>query len=100
MKTLREYIAEVSMPGAIYYRGTNNPNEEQLVNNKTLRASTNNITKNLEIGISVSDVDSVGSYFKYLYMLTGTEIGIGSDGEPLLDPTSVKFVKWVRGPNN
>lgn len=99
MKTLKDYIAEAEAPKKVYYRGTDNPNEDKLVRSKTLRASTNNITKKPEAGISVSDVDTVGDYFDYLYTLTGTEIGLGSDGEPLLDPDSISFVKWVKRPD-
>ena len=82
-----------------YYRGTNNPNEETLIRTQQLRNSLNHLTGELERGISVSDVNSVGEYFQYLYKLTGAEVGIGADGEPLLDPTSVKFIKWVVGPD-
>lgn len=80
----------------IYYRGTNNPNEDQLVRTKQLRPSLNHITNKREQGISVSDVPDVGKYFNHLYKLTGKEIGIGADGEPLLDPTTIEFIGWVR----
>lgn len=81
-----------------YFRGTNNPDEESLIRNKQLRSSVNHLTNAPERGISVSDVDSVGKYFRYLYRLTGKEIGTGTDGEPLLDPTTVSFLGWIKSP--
>lgn len=87
---------EIEKSNKIYYRGTNNPNESQLVRTKQLRPSLNHITNKREQGISVSDVPDVGKYFNYLYTLTGKEIGIGADGEPLLDPTTIEFIGWVR----
>lgn len=86
---------EIEKSNTIYYRGTNNPDEDQLVRDKELRPSLNHITNKREKGISVSDVPDVGKYFRYLYKLTGKEIGIGADGEPLLDPTTVEFIGWV-----
>lgn len=97
MKTFKDYLVEAEQE-KVYYRGTNNPDEEMLVRNRTLRASVNQVTKQPEKGISASDVPSVGEYFKYLYVLTGKEVGEGSDGEPLLDPSSVSFVRWVKQP--
>ena len=80
----------------IYYRGTNNRDEDQLVRAKQLRASLDHTTNKREKGISVSDVADVGKCFNYLYKLTGKEIGLGSDGEPLLDPTTVEFINWMK----
>jgi hypothetical protein len=79
----------------IYYRGTNNPNEDSLIKNKEIRPSLDHITQKREQGLSVSDVPSVGKYFKYLYKLTGKEIGLGADGEPLLDIDTVEFINWI-----
>lgn len=95
MKTFPEYLAEAS-GHTVYYRGTNNSNEDQLVKSRQLRPSLNHITNKRERGISVSDVPDVGKYFDFMYMLTGTEVGEGADGEPLLDPNTVEFIKWVK----
>jgi len=81
-----------------YFRGTDNGHEEILVHNKQLRPSTNQLSGARERGISVSDTDDVRHYFRYLYILTGNEVGIGSDGEPLLDPKTIQFVRWVVSP--
>ena len=78
-----------------YYRGTNNKSEEDLIKSGDMRPSLNHIDKSREKGLSVSDTDNVGKYFKYLYKLRGTEVGEGSDGEPLLDVDSLEFVNWV-----
>ena len=79
-----------------YFRGTNNREEEQLIKSKSLRPSINHLTGGKEKGISVSDVPIIGKYFKHMNMLSGTEIGQGSDGEPLLDPKTVKFIRWIK----
>jgi hypothetical protein len=80
----------------IYYRGTDNLEEEKLVKNKTIRPSINHLTNKPEKGLSVSDTKSVGKHFKYMYSLTGKEIGEGSDGEPILDISSIKFIRWIK----
>lgn len=95
MKTFRDYLAE-ARGLRIYYRGTNNPHEDQLVKTRQLRPSLNHLTNKREMGISVSDVPDVGNYFDFMYTLTGTEVGEGADGEPLLEPKSVEFIKWIR----
>lgn len=83
----------------VYYRGTNNKNEPDLITSGKLRPSIDHLTGKSESGVSVSDVPDVGKYFQYLYKVTGTELSsVGSDGEPLLDPETMKFVKWVKAP--
>lgn len=83
----------------IYYRGTDNPDEQELVTSGKLNPSINHETGKPEVGVSVSDVSSVGKYFKFLYKVSGKELQhLGSDGEPLLDPTSMKFIEWVKSP--
>jgi dihydroxyacetone kinase len=79
----------------IYYRGTNNPDEDSLIKNKEIRHSLNHITQKRELGLSASDVPSVGRHFKFLYTLTGKEIGLGADGEPILDIDSIEFINWI-----
>ena len=70
----------------LYYRGTNNENEINLIKNKSIMNSLNHITGIREIGLSVSDtMMPIIDYYEYVYTVNGIEIGIGSDGEPLLD---------------
>lgn len=95
MKLFNDYLTE-EYSRKTYFRGTNNPNEDELVKRKELRPSLNHITNKREIGISVSDVPDVEKYFDYLYTITGIEVGEGADGEPLLDPKTIKFVKWIK----
>ena len=83
-----------------YYRGTNNKSEVDLIKSGEIRPSLNHLSKGYEKGLSVSDTDSVGKYFKYLYKLRGKEVGEGSDGEPLLDIGSLEFVKWIENPHS
>lgn len=82
-----------------YYRGSNH-DEKDLIDNNQLNPSINHLTNKKEIGVSVSDTPKIMSYFKYVCIVTGKEIGEGSDGEPLLDPKTIKFVRWVKHPKN
>lgn len=83
----------------VYYRGTDNNDEPALISSGTLRPSTDHLSGKTEAGVSVSDVPDVGKYFRYMYKVTGTELPeVGSDGEPLLDPKTMKFVDWVKAP--
>ena len=83
----------------IYYRGTDNPKEQYLINTETIRPSINHVTGKPEIGLSVSDVPSISKYFRYMYSLHGDEVGIGSDGEPLLSLGSIEFIEWIKAPD-
>ena len=82
-----------------YYRGSN-IDEKSLIDSGQLHLSKNHLTNKSEIGISVSDTPKILLYFKYVCVVTGKEIGEGSDGEPLLDPKTMKFVRWVKYPKN
>jgi hypothetical protein len=95
MKSFNDYLTE-EHNRKTYFRGTNNPKEDDLVKRKELRPSLNHVTNKREIGISVSDVPDVEKYFDYMYKISGVEVGEGADGEPLLDPKTIKFVKWVK----
>lgn len=85
---------------SVYYRGTDNISEPDLIKSGQLRNSTNKLTAKEESGVSVSDVPDVKAHFKHMYKVTGKEVGIGSDGEPLLDPKTMKFVNWVNESTN
>lgn len=85
---------------SVYYRGTDNINEPDLIKSGQLKNSTNKLTAKEESGVSVSDVPDVKAHFKHMYKVTGNEVGTGSDGEPLLDPKSMKFVNWVNESTN
>lgn len=73
-----------------FYRGTDNKQEIEYLKAGTMRASTNHSTGEVEDGVSVWESPKYS--FKYTYRVTGEVSGIGSDGEPLLDPKSIKLV--------
>jgi len=79
-----------------YYRGTNNIHEPALLMQGILTKSKNHLTGDEENGLSVSDVSDVGDFFDHMYLVTGEEIGLGADGEPLLDLDTAKFLQWIR----
>lgn len=91
-------INEIAGYTQVYYRGTNNPNEPELIRNKQIKLSHNHLTADNEAGLSVSDTIKIKRYFKYVYLVSGNEVGLGSDGEPLLDIQSLKFIKWIVRP--
>lgn len=87
--TFKQWLVETGT--RYYYRGTNNADEPELIKSGLIRPSINHLTGDYEIGLSVSDVEEpLMKYFKYVYKVTGKEIGLGSDGEPLLDIKTVK----------
>ena len=79
-----------------YYRGTNNIDEPVLIHKKLINPSKNHLSGNHEKGLSVSDTLHVAKFFKYVYKISGKEIGLGSDGEPILDINTIKFIKWIK----
>lgn len=74
----------------MFYRGTDNPKEIEYLKAGTMRASTNHMTGEKEDGVSVWENPKYS--FKYQYQVTGEISGVGSDGEPLLNPKSIKLV--------
>jgi hypothetical protein len=96
MNSIKDHLVDVEKQRQIYYRGTNNRDEESWIRQGTIQRSTNHLTGQQEAGLSVSDVSTVGRYFKHLYALSGREVGTGADGEPLLDIRTVKFIKWIK----
>lgn len=79
-----------------YYRGTNNIDEPKLIHDKLIHPSKNHLSGNREKGLSVSDTLHIAKFFKYVYKVSGNEIGTGSDGEPILDINTIKFIKWIK----
>lgn len=73
-----------------FFRGTDNGKELDYLKNGTIRASTNHMTGEKEDGVSVWE--SPKYPFKYQYRVSGEVVGVGSDGEPLLDPKSIKLI--------
>jgi hypothetical protein len=77
-------IVEDDIRKGEFYRATNNPKEKPII-------SKNYATNKSEAGMSVSKSPHYGVHgYKYIYKVSGNIIGTGSDGEPLLDISSVK----------
>lgn len=74
----------------VWYRGTDNPKEIEYIKSGKLRASKNHMTGAIEDGVSVWETPKYS--FKYTYQVSGEFVGIGSDGEPLISPDSVKLL--------
>lgn len=107
--SMNENVIYKYLYNKLYYRGTNNKKEPDLIISGKMRASVNHKSNRKEQGLSVADVfnDKSGvavsstfeqllKYFKYVYIVSGEEIGIGSDGEPLLDVSSLEFINWIK----
>lgn len=71
-----------------YIRVAHDPMDYEYARNKTLRESINHATGESEGGISVAKSPEFKG--KIAYYLKGKKIGIGTDGEPLLDPKSIE----------
>jgi len=76
-----------------FWRFTSNSDEIKLAKTAKLRKSSDHRDSRTENGISVSEHIgySVAGY-KYGYRVTGRIKGYGADGEPLLNPATVKVV--------
>lgn len=73
-----------------FFRGSDNKKDLNYLKNGTIRVSTNHMTGEKEDGVSVWE--SPKYPFKYQYRVSGEVVGVGSDGEPLLDPKSIKLI--------
>jgi len=76
-----------------YLRSSNNKKDIQYLKEGSHKGSTNHHTGESEGGLSVAHDFEVGG--KYGAIVSGVEIGQGSDSEPLLDIESVKFVRKI-----
>jgi hypothetical protein len=72
----------------VYIRMTNKIEDYEHVKNKTHRGSFNNATDEAEGGLSASKSPEFPA--KYGYFVKGKKIGNGTDGEPLLDLSTVE----------
>ena len=80
-----------------FYRVIGSDKEIEYIKNGTVRKSVNHMTGEKEDGLSVWEIPKYAG--GKLIEITGDVVGIGSDGEPLLDVSTVKFVKIVDDPN-
>lgn len=89
---------EISMLGGTYssgtyYRVTDNPKEIELLKSGKIKKSINHMNGKEENGLSVWEIPKYTG--KYIYRVSGDVTTIGSDHEPVLDISSVKFVEEV-----
>lgn len=94
VKTEIDRLGGATEPG-VFYRGTNNKSEIGLLESGKLKNSQNHLTGESEDGVSVWDGMRYQSH-KYTYKVTGDVIGQGADGEPVLDPKSMKVVGGIK----
>ena len=86
---------EISILGGVredgvFYRVTENKKDAEYIKSGKVRKSVNHFTGEKEDGLSVWEIPKYfGSYFE---KLTGEVVGIGADGEPLLNVKTVKLV--------
>ena len=80
-----------------FYRVIGSDKEIEYIKNGTVRKSVNHMTGETEDGLSAWEIPKYAG--GKLIEITGDVVGIGSDGEPLLDVSTVKFVKIVENPN-
>lgn len=80
-----------------WWRATNNKREHQICGE--IR-SKNHVDGHMELGLSVSESLAYHYFhgYKYIYVVTGEVVGIGSDGEPLLR-NAVALTKPAKTPS-
>lgn len=76
-----------------YYRVIGSEKEIEYIKNGTIRKSVNHMTGETEDGLSVWEIPKYQT--GKIVEVTGTAISTGSDGEPILDVSTVKFVRTV-----
>lgn len=77
----------------VWYRVTSNAKDAEYIKAGTIRKSKNHATGETEDGLSVWERPKY--HDKYLERLSGEVIGIGTDGEPLLDVETVKLLDGI-----
>lgn len=75
----------------VFYRVTSNDKEAGYIKAGKIRKSKNHFTGEKEDGLSVWE--TIKYFDKHLHKISGNVIGIGSDGEPILDTKSVKLIE-------
>ena len=80
-----------------FYRVIGSDKEIEYIKKGTIRKSVNHMTGETEDGLSVWEIPKYAG--GKIIEITGDVISIGSDGEPLLDVSTIKFVKVIENPN-
>ena len=87
------YVLSGARRDGHFYRVIGSDKEIEYIKKGTIRKSINHMTGEMEDGLSVWEIPKYGG--GKIVELTGDVISIGSDGEPLLDISTVKFVRVV-----
>ena len=87
------YVLSGARMDGHFYRVIGSDKEIEYIKKGTIRKSINHMTGEMEDGLSVWEIPKYGG--GKIVELTGDVISIGSDGEPLLDVSTVKFVRVV-----
>lgn len=87
------YVLSGARQDGHFYRVIGSDKEIEYIQNGTIRKSINHMTGEVEDGLSVWEIPKYAG--GKIVELTGDVISIGSDGEPLLDISTVKFVRVV-----
>ena len=87
------YVLSGARQEGHFYRVIGSDKEIDYIKNGTIRKSKNHMTGEVEDGLSVWEIPKYAG--GKIVELTGDVISIGSDGEPLLDVSTVKFVRVV-----
>ena len=87
------YVLSGARKEGHFYRVIGSDKEIDYIKNGTIRKSKNHMTGEVEDGLSVWEIPKYAG--GKIVELTGDVISIGSDGEPLLDISTVKFVRVV-----
>ena len=87
------YVLSEARRDGHFYRVIGSDKEIEYIKKGTIRKSINHMTGEMEDGLSVWEIPKYGG--GKIVELTGDVISIGSDGEPLLDVSTVKFVRVV-----
>ena len=87
------YVLSGARQEGHFYRVIGSDKEIEYIKKGTIRKSKNHMTGELEDGLSVWEIPKYAG--GKIVELTGDVISIGSDGEPLLDISTVKFVRVV-----
>ena len=87
------YVLSGARKEGHFYRVIGSDKEIDYIKNGTIRKSKNHMTGEVEDGLSVWEIPKYAG--GKIVELTGDAISIGSDGEPLLDISTVKFVRVV-----
>lgn len=84
------YLLSGVREDGVFYRVTGNDADAGYLRDGNIRKSVNHATGQEEDGVSVWEYPKYAD--KHTHKVSGEVVGIGADGEPLLDPSTVRLV--------